>query len=158
MFRMTTSSTQRLAKIAAFIREAPQRLPELVARETEREIMPAIQEGFNRRQDPYGVSWPKPKAGNPPLERTGRGRRSYQVIRSRRGTRWVVMVMNLARAERSGVYYMGILQAGYVHWRSRMMQVPRRQVPDTQRLPPRWADRLRSGARRADRVWRSRMP
>lgn len=157
MFRMT-GPTPRLAKIGAFIQEAGRRLPELVARETEREIMPAIQEGFARRSDPYDVSWPKPKAGNPPLERTGQGRRSYQVIRSKRGSRWVVLVMNLARAARSGVYYMGILQAGFVHWRSRMMQLPRRQVPDTQRLPTRWAERMKSAARRADRAWRMGKP
>ena len=158
MFRMTVSSTARLAKIATFISEAPKRLPELVAREAEAEVMPAIQEGFIRREDPYGVGWPKPKAGNPPLERTGQGRRSYQVIRSKRGTRWVVLVMNLARAARGGAYYMGILQAGFVHWRSRMMQLPRRQVPDTQRLPPRWAQRFKAAARRADRAWRARRP
>jgi len=158
MFRMSVSSTPRLAKIGTFIAEAPRRLPELVAREVEREVMPAIQEGFNKRQDPYGVDWPQPKAGNPPLERTGQGRRSYQVIRSKRGSRWVVLVMNLARAARSGVYYMGILQAGYIHWRSRMMQLPRRQVPDTKRLPPRWAERFKTAARRADRAWRMGRP
>jgi len=157
MFAIRTSSTNRLARIGAFIAQAPFRLTEQLAKETEREVMPLIQEGFMRREDPYGVRWPKPKAGNPPLERTGAGRRAYQVIRSIRGGKWAVLVMNLARS-RDGYYYMGALQRGYVHWRSGMMIMPRRQVPDTRTMPDRWRYRFKAAARRADSAWRRMAP
>lgn len=150
MFRMT-GPTMRLESIARMMQTAGIELPAAVSRAVEREVMPLIQQGFHSRTDPDGKPWKKPKTNNPPLERNGRGRRSYEVIRTIHQGRWAVMASNKARAK-GGAYYMAILQKG---WRDRGggINEPRRQVPEGRALPERWFRRLQAAAKSAGTRW-----
>lgn len=148
--------TARLAGIAAFLGRASADLPSMVSRSVENEVMPLIQGGFNSRTDPYGESWPRPVAGNLPLQLSGKGRRSYEVIRVLSGSRWTIMASNNAQSK-EGAWYMAILQHGFIS-RSGTRVEKRKQVPDAKRLSSRWTDRLRAGARRGAAEWRRSAP
>jgi hypothetical protein len=127
-------------------------MPAVVSRAVEREVMPLLQQGFNSRTDPAGKPWKKPKRGNPPLEINGKGRRSYEVIRTIHQGRWAVMASNKAKARSGGAYYMAILQKG---WRDRGggQNEARKQVPEGKTLPARWWQRLQPAGRSAGTTW-----
>lgn len=145
----------RLAKIGAFIAAAPERLPDRVSREVERAVLPLIKAGFATSSDPYGKAWAQPKAGNKPLVRTGKGKRSYEVIRLVSGGRWVIVVSNNARS-RGGRYYMGILQAGFRH-RGGSFVAARKQVPEGQNVG-RWKEPLTVAGIRGGAEWAKAAP
>lgn len=147
--------TARLERIGLRIGRAGQELPDRISKAVEKRVPQLIEGGYQTRSSPYGTPWPKPKAGNPPMERTGKGggklRKSYEVIRIVGGLRWVVWASNKARSK-GGAYYGGILQKGFTHYRGGFVAA-RKQVPDTKQLPPRWAGPLRQDVEREGQQW-----
>jgi len=100
----------------------------------------------------YGIAWPRPKAGNQPMERNGKLRSHYEVVSLLSGRRWYVWASNKARSK-GGAYYGAILQKGFTHYRSGLFVVPRKQVPDTKELPARWAQPIRETGQREGQQW-----
>ena len=146
-----TGPTARLGRLADVLAMAGAQMNAIVSRAAEREVMPLIQQGFATRTDPYGKAWAKPKTPNPPLERSGKGRQSYEIIRTLHQGRWAVMASNGARAKSGGAFYMAILHKG---WRDRGggQNAPRKQVHE-RAMAPRWFQRLQPACRKAGTAW-----
>jgi len=150
-FASMRGPTARLERFAARLDGVVVAVLDRVSGAAEKAVPGLIEKGYASRTSPYGTPWPQPKAGNKPMERNGKLRKSYEVIRLVSGKRWMVWASNNARSK-GGAYYGAILQKGFRHhWGSYV--APRKQVPDAGKLPPRWAERLRDVAQReGDRV------
>jgi len=148
-------STGRLISLGRQLARAGTDVPAVASRAAEREIMPLVQEGYNTRTDPMARGWLKPKAGDLPMERSGRLRRSYEVIRTTQGGRWAIFLVNAARS-RGGAFYGALLQRGFTS-RGGTAVAPRKQVPERV-LTPRWDARLRQSIRRALVRWAGGLP
>jgi hypothetical protein len=144
--------TKRLERLGTQVEAAGRVLPDRISRAVERQVLPLIEEGYRSRTDPYGQSWAQPKAGNKPMEITGKLRKAYEVIRVISGLRWTIYASNNARAKSGGAFYGNILQYGFRHKGGSIVE-PRRQVPITQRLSQRWAQRMQDAAKREGVAW-----
>lgn len=77
MFSFT--DTGKLRQVALALQNMPRAVREDAARRLEPRYRALLDLNFRRRADPYGAPWPAPRAGNPPMERSGAGRRGYEV-------------------------------------------------------------------------------
>ncbi len=116
--------TGKLRQIAL----ALQNMPEAVRRDAAERLIPRYRAlldlNFVRRTDPYGRPWPKPKAGNPPMERTGAGRQGYEVRAVAAGSGISIYIANIR---------------GYMAFWQKHDLAPRLQAPALNRaLPPDW--------------------
>ena len=86
-FKLKQPSGQPLRRMATMLREAPRYVQQEAANEIARGILKLIDQGFVSGADSYGTAWRPPKDGHiPPMIRSGKLRRSYNVKVVRTGS------------------------------------------------------------------------
>ena len=140
-FKLKEPPGQPLKRMALALREAPRYVQQEAANEIARGILRLIDQGFISGADPYGAAWKPPKDGHtPPMIRSGRLRRGYDVKVVRTGSvGYSVQITNSAP-------YAGYLQKGT----GRM--APRQHVPGST-LPTPYRELMKSAYDAAIARW-----
>ena len=126
-FKLKQPSGQPLRRMATMLREAPRYVQQEAANEIARGILKLIDQGFVSGADPYGTAWRPPKDGHiPPMIRSGKLRRSYNVKVVRTGSVGYSIEITNSTA------YAGFLQKGTSRMAARP-QVPGAALPTVYR-------------------------
>jgi hypothetical protein len=128
-----------LKKLSLALQGMPQRIRKLASSQIRVYVAEQIQAQYTTRTSMYGERWPTPKAGNAPMERSGRLRRGYVYRMRETATSVSIDIANTQP-------YAGYLQTGT----KRMER--RRHVPD-KALPPEMRRGIDAIYRRAIQVW-----